>query len=91
MGFGVPIDAWLRGPLRQWVRSCWPKPACEMKVFRSRALRKKWLEHLSGSRDWQHLLWDVLMFQAWQEAAKSGSPAAKIAADEGARVCLDAA
>ena len=30
-------------------------------------VRQKWEEHLSGKRNWQHLLWNVLMFQAWLE------------------------
>jgi asparagine synthase (glutamine-hydrolysing) len=28
-------------------------------------VRTKWQQHLSGVADWQHLLWPVLMFQAW--------------------------
>jgi len=30
-------------------------------------VRQNWVEHISGERNWQYLLWDILMFQAWLE------------------------
>jgi len=33
--------------------------------FYPEPIRKKWAEHLSGKKNWQHHLWDILMFQAW--------------------------
>ena len=71
MGFGLPIDSWLRGPLRDWAEALLdvnrlvkegffnPKPICE-----------KWSEHLSKNNNWQYYLWDILMFQAWLETQK---------------------
>lgn len=68
MGFGVPLDTWLRGPLRDWAEVLLnEKRLQEEGFFNASLVRSKWLEHLSGKRNWHHQLWSVLMFQAWLE------------------------
>ena len=68
-GFAVPLDAWLRGPLRDWAETLLDESRLRNEGFIDPSpIRKKWNEHLTGQRNWQYPIWDVLMFQAWLEA-----------------------
>ncbi len=66
-GFAIPLDAWLRGPLREWASDLLEPAALRNEgLFDVAEVQRRWQEHLSGKRNWQYQIWDVLMFQAWQ-------------------------
>ncbi|MEZ4754588.1 MAG: asparagine synthase (glutamine-hydrolyzing) [Bdellovibrionota bacterium] len=65
-GFGVPIGKWLRAPLRDWAEDLISKENIDKYgILKHSLIREKWDEHLSGNRNWQYLLWDVLSLQSW--------------------------
>jgi len=85
MGFGIPLGAWLRGPLRDWAEELLDERRLISEgYFRPEPIRRMWQSHLKGSMDEQYRLWGVLMFQGWLEVNDSGQaaellPAAAIA------------
>lgn len=67
-GFGMPVDSWLRGPLREWAENLLDEKRLQKEgYFNPEPIRRKWAEHLSGRGNWQFELWSIFMFQSWLE------------------------
>jgi asparagine synthase (glutamine-hydrolysing) len=65
-GFGIPVNEWLRGPLRGWAEDLLDPVLLRRDGFlRPEPIRQRWREHLAGTHHHGFALWNVLMFQAW--------------------------
>jgi len=68
MGFGIPLAEWLRGPLREWAETFLDERRLrEANLLDATRVRQYWQDHLDGRRNWQYLIWDVLMLETWRE------------------------
>ena len=70
-GFGMPVNDWLRGPLREWTEDLIStKNLPSDGLLNGDLVRKIWSEHLSGSRNWEYKIWPVVMWQQWHKSLK---------------------
>jgi asparagine synthase (glutamine-hydrolysing) len=67
MGFSVPIDRWLRGPLRTWAERLLSRDAMANSGLSPEPVARAWRDLQDGRRRSGTALWAVLMFQAWRE------------------------
>ncbi len=68
MGFGVPTDYWFRHELRDLVKDALlSKRATARGYFRRDALEKMLAEHINGAKNWQYVIWNLLMLELWHQ------------------------
>ncbi|HSB70239.1 MAG TPA: asparagine synthase (glutamine-hydrolyzing) [Candidatus Methylomirabilis sp.] len=76
MGFGVPIDHWLRHELRDLAHETLLGGACLARgYFRRDPLERMLTEHIQGKANWHYLLWNLLMLELWHRAHVDGDGA----------------
>ena len=70
-GFAVPLDAWLRGGLRDWADALLaPDKLRSGGMFKPDAVNRVWQDHCAGKDNAGSRLWAVLMFQSWLEETR---------------------
>ena len=73
-GFVIPVDDWLRGPLRPWAEDLLdPALIRSQGLIRPEAVKRLWAAHVAGRQDLGKTLWPMLMFQAWLNARPTWS------------------
>ncbi len=66
-GFGIPVAAWIRGPLRPLFEDLFSAPALDGSgVLEPKAARALLDRHLRGEADLRKPLWTLGMFLLWQ-------------------------
>ena len=76
-GFGIPVGAWLKGPLRPWAEELLDERRLRREGYLSPGpIRRKWAEHLAGTHDRQSEIWAAVVFQEWVAGTRESSAAA---------------
>ncbi len=71
-GFGIPVGAWVKGPLRDWAEALLDERRLRQEGFLAPApIRRKWAEHLAGTHDRQNEIWCAIVFQEWLADARA--------------------
>ena len=75
-GFGVPIGVWFRGKLRDAFSDVLLSPRTRQRgYFEPGEIQRLLDEHMSGVRDHELRLWQLLMFELWHRAYVDRTPA----------------
>lgn len=75
MGFGVPVNEWVRGPLRDWAEDLLTESRLRRDGFLNPVqVRERWVRHITRTSNEGDSLWQILMFQAWLSATGKPQP-----------------
>lgn len=66
-GFGVPMNDWLRGPLRDRAAEVLSPSRLSDLGLDAAVGDRRWAEHLAGKRNWGASIWSLLVYDAWHK------------------------
>ena len=68
-GFVVPMEHWLRVPLREWASDLLSPGALSKNPYLDAdKAHVMWMQHHNGEKNWQASLWRMLVLQSWLAA-----------------------
>ncbi|MCE9619905.1 MAG: asparagine synthase (glutamine-hydrolyzing) [Planctomycetes bacterium] len=74
MGFAIPLEEWLRGPLRKWADALLEPGRIERHGFLNKdTVAHEWSQLCAGKGGHQHRMWAVLMWMKWAQRWKPTS------------------
>ena len=74
MGFAIPLESWLRGPLREWASELLDERRVREQGFlNADVVAQEWRQLCAGGGAHQHKVWALLMWMAWVEHWKPTS------------------
>lgn len=72
MGFGAPVEVWLRNELRDWAEALMSREALGRHgLLNVAACRQLWEDFALHGRGWNRVIWNILMFQAWHQSMET--------------------
>lgn len=72
MGFAIPLDDWLRGPLKEWADDLLSSASLgDLPMLNGKSVRALWQAHQKGQGHYAQQLWTVLQLVAWQRQWRS--------------------
>ena len=67
-GFTIPLNEWLKGPLKYWVEEIIFSEEIKKDGFISNIqLEKIWSQHCLGNQDNTKILWTIISWQLWKK------------------------
>lgn len=68
MGFGIPLQTWLQGPLKAWAGDLLDNNRLLQEgIFNPQQVNFMWKQCQENKGNFSAVLWNILMFQAWWE------------------------
>ncbi len=84
MGFGIPIEYWLSGPLRDWAGDLLADDRIRRQgLLDPEQVAHMWHQQCTGHGRWHHQLWTILMLQAWLDTGIAASGRSRLSGRPG--------